>query len=266
MIKRKVALYKMSSSHSQTERIDDALKQLKLGGMRGEFDELAKTAIKGRYTPYKFLEQLLEHEIEWQNRDRIERRMQQSRLPKNLRRSLEDFDFSFQPTINPQQIYEFESCRFIENAENIIFLGPEGVGKSHLSAALIEKAIGMGYRAKYFRLEDLIILLKKKSEEYQRQHLTSSLFNTDLFVLDDVGFQKIEEETSDFLFQLIKQRYENGSIIFTSQYRFDEWGSIFGDKKRMNAAFGRINHHGTVVAINGPSYRLRRNKSSVRKA
>ncbi len=200
---------------------------------------------------------MLEHEIEWQNNDRIERRMQQSRLPKSLRRTLEDFDFSFQPSINPQQIYEFASCRFIEKAENIIFLGPEGVGKSHLSAALLQKAIGMGYRAKYFCLEELTSLFKKKSERYQRQHLTSTLFNTDLLIIDDMGFLKTEEETADFLFQLIKQRYENGSIIFVSQYRFDEWGSIFGDKKRMNAALGRIRHHGTVVVINGPSYRLR---------
>lgn len=265
MLNRKVVFYKMSSSNIQTERIEDVLKQLKLGGMRGVFNELAKAAIKHRHTPYKFLEKLLEHEIEWQNNDRVERRMQQSRLPKNLRKTLEDFDFSFQPTINPQQIYEFASCRFIEKAENIIFLGPEGVGKSHLSAALIEKAIGMGYRAKYFSFKDLVELIKKKSELYQRQHLTSTLFNTDLLVLDDMGFKKTEEDTANFLFELIKQRYENGSIIFASQYNFDEWGNIFGDQKRINAALGRINHHGTIVTINGPSYRLRKKLTKAKK-
>lgn len=255
MSKRKVIVYKMSSSHIQIERIDDALRQLNLGGMRTSFDKLAQEAIKNSVPPYDYIERLAQQEMDWRNVDQAERRIKAARLP--FKKTLEDYDFSLQPTVNPQQIYEFASCRFIQKAENIVFLGPEGVGKTHFCSALAQEAIFKGYRVRFYYLGELIDEIKKKSEGYQRQHLYSTLYNTDLFILDEIGFYEVDDEVSTFLFKLLQQRYEKGSVILASQFNFDEWGNIFGNEKRTNAILGRISHHATVVNIDGPSYRLR---------
>lgn len=255
MSKRKIIVYKMLSSHIQTERIDDTLRQLNLGGMRTSFDKLAQEAIKNNLTFYDYIERLAQQEMDWRNVDQAERRIKAARLP--FRKTLEDYDFSFQPSINQQQIYEFASCRFIQKAENIVFLGPEGVGKTHFCAALAQSAIHKGHRVRYYCLGDLIDEIKKKSEGYQRQHLYSTLFNTDLLILDEIGFYNVDEEISTFLFKLLQQRYEKGSVILASQYNFDEWGNLFGNEKRTNAILGRINHHAKIINIDGPSYRLK---------
>lgn len=255
MGKSKVNLYQMSGSLNQIQRINECLKLLDLEGIRSTFEVMAKTALKNDSLPLDFLEDLLEKEITWKEANRIERWIQQARFP--WKKTLEDFDFSFQPTIDKKQIYEFASCRFIDRAENIIFLGPPGVGKTHLAIALGLKAIQKGKEVKFVRLDQLIDMVDKANDAILLRRLFGTLMLPKLLIIDEMDFYETNLATGTFLFKLLQQRYEKGSVIFTSNKSFDQWGKIFGSHARTLAIIDRIAHHGEIVNIEGESYRIK---------
>lgn len=254
MSKRR-SLHRFSESPNQITRITEGLKQLGWHGVKSCFEEFGDEANNSHKTKLDFLEILVEHELTSQNTELIKHRKKQARFDRENR--LTDFDFKFQPTINPKQIYDFASCRFISKKENIIFMGLEGVGKTHLAISLGYEAIEKGYTVLFVKLGLLIDAIKEASEEDKRQRLLNSLFRVDLLILDDMDFYPVDEETSTFLFKLVESRHEKGSIIFASQKHYDEWVEVFGSPTRTSAILGRINQHGHLINIDGPSYRLK---------
>ncbi len=191
------------------------LKILGLEGARASFDNLAKQSVENSSTPYGFLENLLDKELLWKEDNRLQRWIQKARFP--WKRTLTDFDFSFQPKIDMVLIHELASCRFIGKSENIVLLGPPGVGKTHLATALGLEAIHQGHEVRFL----------------------ASLLRPELLILDEMDL------------------YEKGSIIFTSNKAFSEWGKLFGNSTRAGVILDRINHHCTIVNIEGESYRFK---------
>lgn len=252
---RRRTLNRFSQSPNQIVRISEGLKQLGWRGVKTCFEEFGDESNNSHKTKFDFLETLVEHELTSQNTELIKFRQKQAHFDRKNR--LADFDFEFQPTINPKQIYDFSSCRFISKKENIIFMGPEGVGKTHLAISLGYEAIEKGYSVLFVKLGMLIDAIKESDEESKRQRLLNSLFRVDLLILDDMDFYPVDEETSTFLFKLVESRHEKGSIIFASQKHYDEWVEVFGSPARTSAILGRINQHGHLVNIDGPSYRLK---------
>lgn len=257
---KKISSYIINPTGNLHKRISDTLRLLGLEGMRTSFDKLAQEAIKENKTPYDFLDSLLEKEIAWKEANRIDRWIQQSNLPKGM--TLDNFDFSFQSSINKAQIYDLSSCRFIEKAENIIFLGPEGVGKTHLASGLGYEAIFKGCEVKFLTLSQLIKLVDRYPDDgMSRQRLFRTLSLPRLLILDEIDLYRVSEEVSIFLLRLLREeRYERGSIIFTSNKSFTQWGKLFGDNTQATTTIGRIIHHAHIITINGESYRLKGKK------
>lgn len=256
MGKSKVNLYSIPQSTQQGERISSALKLLELEGIRSSFDKLASRMFKEHATFYDFLESLLEKELCYKEENRQQRWIQQARFP--WLKTLVDFDFSFQPKLNKRLVYELASCRFIDRAENVIFLGPPGVGKTHLSIALGLEAIQKGYEVRFLTLAQLIESVEKTDNDAVLRHrLLGMLLRPKLLILDEMDLHDTTLTSSTFLFKLLQDRYEKGSIVFTSNKAFAEWGKLFDNKTRAGAIVDRILHHAITIPIEGESYRLK---------
>src|SRR3989344_3592558 len=255
MGKQKVNIYNLSQLHSQSQRIEYGLSTLGLNGMLAFYNKIAKRAISDRYTPHDFLEDLLEKEFVLKEENRLQRRIMLARFP--WIKILKEFDFSFQKDLDEKLIYELASCRFIEEAHNIVFFGPAGVGKTHLSISLGMEAISKGYEVRFFTLSQLIDQVEKAEERTRTNILLGSLLRQKLLILDEMDLYDVSQSVSNFLFKLLYQRHLKGSVIFTSNRSFDEWEKIFGSRVRASAIIDRINENCTRIIINGDSYRVK---------
>ena len=173
------------------------------------------------------------------------------------RKELKDFDFSFNPKINKEKILDFKHLRFIENKENILFLGVPGVGKTHLATS-IGIAAAKNRKITYFiNCHDLILQLKRAKLENRLETRLKFFSKYKVLIIDEVGYLPIDKEGANLLFQLINKRYENSSTIITTNKPFSEWGEVFGDSVLASAILDRLLHHSHVINIVGPSYRLK---------
>lgn len=171
-------------------------------------------------------------------------------------RTLSDFDFDYQPSINKQQIYDFNSLRFIEKQENIVFYGNSGVGKTHLATAIGVTAAQNRNSTYFIKCTDLIEALRKAHLEGRLQERLKKFSGYKLLIIDELGYLPISKEDSKLFFQLIDRRYERNSTIITTNINFSQWDEVFGDPLIAGAIVDRILHHATVVTIKGKSYRL----------
>lgn len=172
-------------------------------------------------------------------------------------KTMDEFDFSFQPSIKKEQIMAFRSMNFIENKENIMFIGSPGTGKTHLSIAIgIETAINR-YNTYYINCNDLIMQLRKAKLENRLNSRLKHFASISLLIIDEVGFLPINEDDSNLFFQLVAARYEKHSTIITSNKPLSKWNEIFKDVTIASAILDRLLHHSHVFQINGPSYRLK---------
>jgi len=172
-------------------------------------------------------------------------------------KEIKDFDFSFQPSVNKEQILDFASLRFIERKENIVFLGPSGVGKTHLATSIGIAAAKKRTSTYFIKCHDLILNLKKAKLENRLENRLKHYAKYKLLIIDEIGYLPIDSDEAKLFFQLIDLRYENKSTIFTTNSNFKDWSEIFQDPKIANAILDRILHHATVVSIVGDSYRLK---------
>lgn len=172
-------------------------------------------------------------------------------------KTFEDYDFSYQPRLNKTEVMDLKSLRFIENCENIVFLGTPGTGKTHLAVAAGIESAKNRYRTYFINCNELILQLKKAKQENTLARRLKNFTSYSVLIIDEVGFLPIDPEDSNLLFQLISMRYEKHPTIFTTNKSFNHWGEVFGDSVIANAILDRILHHSKVFQIVGPSYRMK---------
>ena len=238
------------------ERIQTHLQRLKLRRIGEVLDMVAEEAAKGEWTYIDFLDRLLCAEAESRYERGVAIRIRMARFP--FQKTLEQFDFSFQPSIDKRKIDELSKLRFIEDGENISFPGPLGVGKTHLAVGLGIKAAHAGYRVLFLTIDELVAQLSKALAENRLEDKMRALCHPRLLILDEIGYLPLDQQASHFFFQLISRRYEKGSIILTSNKSYGEWGKIFAqDNVIASAILDRLLHHSTTINIKGESYRLK---------
>lgn len=257
MSRKKISCYYLSNKSSQNERILHALELLELDGFASSFARLSEEVIASHKTPLDFLELLLEKEILLKEETRIERWLRQARFRRI--KTLKDFDFSFQPSIDQTLIYSLAESEFVVKGKNVIFVGPQGVGKTHLSIALGLESINHGHDVRFIRLEDLIENVTKcENDGIRLQRLLASFLRPKLLILDEIDYYTMSDDAKEFLFKLIMHRHNNRtSLIFTSNQEFYEWAVLFGKKHRAAAAMDRIIGNAEIIQIEGESYRLK---------
>jgi len=231
------------------------LKQLGLTQLEKALPTLFETARQEQWTYEEFLTRAIAAEIEGRDRRAAERRMSAAHLP--TLKTLEAFDFAFQPSICERLLWELADLSFVQTATNIIFLGPPGVGKTHLSIALSVKALAAGYSALFTTLTHLAEVLDTASypalvRQRLRRYTTPSVL-----VIDEVGYTRLTPGQAHHFFALVTARYEHGSILLTSNMGFSDWGNLLGDEVLATALLDRLLHHAEVIAINGRSYRMK---------
>ena len=241
--------------HELTAQLEHYLKVLRLPGILLHYRDIADQATQKKLHYDEYLTLVLEAEVKRKQEASVKTKVTTAKFP--YVKMIEQFDFSFQPSLNEMEIARLGSLAFIETKGNVIFLGPPGVGKTHLAVGLGVKACMAGYRVLFLTaqklLEELIIAKREgnlmgKLLAYGRLHL---------LVIDEMGYMPISRDQANLLFQLIATRYEKGSIILTSNYNFDEWGNIFEETVAAAAIIDRLVHHANIFYVNGSSYRLK---------
>ena len=241
------------------ERVEANLTRLRLPGIREILSQMIKAAEAQGQSFLSLLDDLLEEEVAQKEQRRIETALKISGLP--FQKSIDEFDFTFQPKLDRQKVMSLFDLTFIEEKGNIIFLGPPGVGKTHLAVSLALKACQAGISIYFTNMDDLITKLKKDHEE-GRPGKGRSYYKSSLVIVDEVGYTPISREECNLFFRFIANRYERSSTIITSNKAFSDWTELFHDPVIVTAVLDRLLHHSVVVNIRGNSYRLRKNNEN----
>ena len=223
--------------------------------MNLHLDEVLNFITKNSLSFAEGLVKLTAHEIDCKEANMIRSMVKVAGFPHH--KELKDFDFSFQPSINKQEIQDYETLRFIEAKENLVFLGPSGVGKSHLAVSLGIAAAKKRYSTYFIKCNDLLQQLKKAKIESRLADRLKHFAKYKVLIIDELGYLPIDKEDSKLFFQLIDLRYEKKSTMITTNINFNSWDDIFYDAIVANAILDRILHHAHVISISGKSYRLK---------
>jgi DNA replication protein DnaC len=231
------------------------LKQLGLTQLENALPALYEQARTEQWTYETFLNRAVAKEIEGRDCRAAQRRMIAARLP--TVKTLEAFDFTFQPDLSERLIWELADLGFVQTATNIIFLGPPGVGKTHLSLALTLKALAAGHSALFTTLSQLAEALDTAAYPALVRQRLRRYSTPAVLVIDEVGYTKLSPSQAHHFFELVTARYEHGSILLTSNTSFSAWGELQGDDVLATALLDRLLHHAEVISINGRSYRMK---------
>lgn len=236
--------------HSQ---VKDQLKRLKLSGMLEHIDLRLLEAQQNQLSYSEFLAMLVTDEVEKRNMAKLARLLQQASM--GIEKTLESFEFSFNPSINAAYIRELATCRFIEKGENIFFLGPTGTGKTHLAKALCHTACRKYLTVAFFPFYLFFNELTKATLINQQNKFFKKLIKVDLLAIDDFAFKKIDQNAAEFLYAIVDARHTVKSIVLTSNRAMIDWAAIFPDPVVANAILDRLAHNAHQIVIKGESYR-----------
>jgi DNA replication protein DnaC len=242
------------------DRLHTTLQGLGLTEMDTRLESCLEGATKGEPSYADFLAELLTVETEARSLRSLQTRLRVANLPAN--KTLAQFDFAFQPSIDERQIRELQTLRFAQEAENVILLGPPGVGKTHLAVGLAIEAIRGGFSAYFVTAYDLVTDLGKAAREGKLERRLRVYLHPKVLVIDEVGYLPLDDLGATLLFQLISARYERGCILLTSNKSYGEWGQIFGEHTLATAILDRLLHHSTTLNIRGESYRLKERRKA----
>ena len=241
--------------NSNYQQLQHNLEYLKLKQMGLHLSEVIDFGIKNELSFIDTLIKLTNYEVDVREHNMIHAMVKVAAFPQL--KEIKDFDFTFQPSLNQQQILDFQSLRFIQENENIVFLGPSGVGKTHLAIGIGITAAKKRTSTYFIKCHDLIQNLKRAYLENRLESRIKHYTKYKLLIIDEIGYLPIDSEDAKLFFQLIDARYEKKSTIFTTNVNFKSWEEIFPEPKLANAILDRILHHASVVTITGNSYRLK---------
>lgn len=240
------------------ERLHHTLDTLQLSEIAALLETHLEQAAQQERTYADFLCLLTEAEVEARRLRALSARMRMAALP--TLKTLSQFDFAFQPSVDERQLRELATLRFVQESSNVILLGPPGVGKTHLATALAVEAIQGGHSAYFVTAHDLVTDLGKAARESKLETRLRRYLKPKVLVIDEVGYLPLDTMGATIFFQLVSSRYERGSIVLTSNKSYADWGQVFGETTIATAILDRLLHHSTTVNIRGESYRLKERK------
>ena len=236
------------------------LREFKLSGMVFTLEERLSYARTNKLPYQELLELLCEDEKSNRKDNNYKRRKNAAKLPSIKR--LEDFDFSFQPSIDQKSINDIATCRFISSKENVILIGDSGTGKTHLAIAFAIKALAKEYSVYFTTVSDLLYNLHISKADNSYSKKLKLLINYDLLILDELGFKQLPKYSVDDFFSVISKRYEHKSTIITTNKELAEWNDIFAEEVLTKAIVDRVMHHASTFNIKGKSYRMKKYKEA----
>ena len=234
-------------------KLTNNLDVLKLDGIRDKIDEYIDLINDGKITVVDALYDLTEREIKLREQRAMSSCVKVANFP--FIKTFDDFDFSFQPSINRDKVLDLKNLRFIENHENILFIGTPGVGKTHLATSTGIEAAKSRVLTYFINCNDLVMQLKRAHVENRLEQRIKFINRYKLLIIDEVGFLPLDDESSNLIFQLLSKRYEKLSTIITTNKPLSQWGEVFGDSVLANASLDRLVHHSYIFNITGRSYR-----------
>jgi DNA replication protein DnaC len=236
-----------------THQLIPFLKRLRLSGILETLEARNQQAIDGKWTYVEFLARLLEDEVERRAQKQLALRIRRAAV--NTTKTLEGFDFGFNPTLNRQQILDLATCTYIRRKRNVLICGPTGVGKTHLAQALTHEACRRGYTALFVNTYRMLQNLNGGRADGTLDRRLQTYLRPDLLVLDDFGLKPLRSTAPEDFYDVINERYERGSILLTSNRPPEEWPELFGNPLLASAGLDRLTHGATVVVITGASFR-----------